>query len=65
MRGLIKEMISNNPEQRPKLAEVLTRPMFNRSISTTELIKDDKYYTIINSWMFFFINHYSIVMVKF
>jgi hypothetical protein len=40
LRGLIKEMISANPEQRPKLDEVLTRPIFNTTASD-ELLKDD------------------------
>jgi serine/threonine protein kinase len=40
LRALIKEMISPNPEQRPKLDEVLTRPMFNTTESE-ELLKDD------------------------
>ncbi|XP_046635105.1 serine/threonine-protein kinase/endoribonuclease ire-1-like [Daphnia pulicaria] len=40
LRALIKEMISPNPEQRPKLDEVLTRPMFNTTESE-ELLKND------------------------
>lgn len=40
--GLIKEMISADPKQRPKLDEVLTRPIFNVTTSTSEeLLKDD------------------------
>jgi hypothetical protein len=34
-------MISANPEQRPKLDEVLTRPIFNNTTESEELLKDD------------------------
>ncbi|XP_057370166.1 serine/threonine-protein kinase/endoribonuclease IRE1-like [Daphnia carinata] len=44
LRGLIKEMISMNPEDRPKLDEILKRPVFNApNVSdSNELLKDDK-----------------------
>lgn len=43
LRGLIKEMISKNPEDRPRLDEILTRPVFNTSnvSDSEELLKDD------------------------
>ncbi|KAI9565352.1 hypothetical protein GHT06_009144 [Daphnia sinensis] len=43
MRGLIKEMISMNPDDRPRLDEILTRPVFNTSnvSDSDELLKDD------------------------